>query len=129
MNPHPPHSYRRSNTRHAAAVSSKMLAEYVALHNHGVTTGDFEPMLRLFAWDAEIRFPTLEVGPFQGIDAIRSAFFDNPPDDTLIMLGPIRDTSYGAVTEYAWEIAPDEVAGTLKCRVDASGLIQSMEIS
>lgn len=114
---------------HDDAVSSAKLAEYVALHNHGVTTGDFAPMLRLFAPDAEIWFLTLEVGPLQGIDAIRSAFSDNPPDDTLMMLGPIHDTSDGAITDYAWDTVPDQIAGTLQCRVGASGLIQSLVVS
>lgn len=106
-----------------------MLAQCVALHNHGVTTGDFEPMLRLFAPDAEIRFRTLDIGPFQGIDAIRSAFSDNPPDDTLTMLGPLRDTTDGAIADYAWGTVPERIAGTLRCRGGASGLIQSLEIS
>lgn len=115
--------------KHDDVVSSKMLAEYVALHNHGVATGDFEPMLRLFAPDAEIRFRTLQIGPFRGVDAIRSAFAENPPDDALIMLGPIRESADGAITDYAWDAVPGQTSGTLQCKVGASDLIQSLEIS
>lgn len=129
MKPQPSRPLHRSGTQPNDAASSKALAEYVALHNHGVTTGDFEPMLRLFAPQAEFRFRSLEVGPFYGIEAIRAAFSESPPDGTLRTLGPIRDTSHGASTDYVWDAAPERIAGTLQCKVGESGLIQSLEIS
>jgi hypothetical protein len=58
-------------------------------------------MLELFTDDAELAFAGVPVGPFHGIDAIHSAYRDNPPDDELDVL----DSQFEGdtiVAQYSW---------------------------
>lgn len=73
-------------------------------------------MLRLLAPAAEIRFQNVPVGPYHGIEAIRSAFVDNPPDDTLVIVGPIRENSDGTTADYGWSADPDRIAAPSSAR-------------
>lgn len=60
----------------------KLLEDHVAHFNHGITSGDFTPMLEHFAPDAILEFVGVPVGPFIGRDAIAAAYAAQPPDDT-----------------------------------------------
>ena len=81
-------------------------AELMALHirafNHGVTAGDWEPMLVRFAPTATVEFENVPVGPFVGIDAIRRAYLEQPPDDTLHALGIQESDEHTVVAAFAW---------------------------
>ena len=61
----------------------QLIEHHVEAFNHGVRTGDWEPMLAGFAPDARMRFPELE---FAGVDEIRAAYFERPPDETITIL-------------------------------------------
>src|SRR2546423_577287 len=51
-----------------------LLRSYVALHNEGLRTGSWEPLVALFQEDAEIVFIGVPFGPVRGPGAIRAAF-------------------------------------------------------
>jgi len=70
--------------------------------NHGVRSGDWEPLLAGFADDAELRFENVPVGPFRGIDEIRRAYREQPPDDELRLLGSQDNDEHTAVAAFAW---------------------------
>ncbi len=54
------------------------------------------------AADAELRFENVPVGPFAGVDAIRDAYREQPPDDRIVPLG-IDDRREGeAIVAFAW---------------------------
>ena len=59
------------------------LAEHERRFNDAVSSGDFAPLVELFADDAELEFVGVPVGPFVGRDAIAAAYETQPPDDAL----------------------------------------------
>ena len=81
------------------------MERHVRTFNHGVRTGDWEPMLKHFAQDAELQFENVPAGPFGGLDAIRTAYREQPPDDEIVLLdgGP----------RYAWAREPARPAGEI----------------
>jgi hypothetical protein len=74
---------------------------HVRAFNQGVRTGDWEPMLAPFADDAELRFENVPAGPFRGLDEIRRAYREQPPDDQIALLG-IQDEEDRIVAAFAW---------------------------
>ncbi len=52
--------------------------------------------------DAELRFENVPVGPFVGLDAIRAAYRDQPPDDQIQLLGVQEGDEHTAVAAFAW---------------------------
>ncbi len=65
----------------------ELLAEHVERFNAAVRSGDFTPMLELFADDAVLEFRGVLAGPFQGREAIAAAYEAQPPDDEIEVLG------------------------------------------
>lgn len=75
---------------------------HVRAFNAGVRTGDWEPMLARFAGDAELQFENAPVKqPIVGLDAIRRAYREQPPDDEIVLLG-IQDEEERVVAAFAW---------------------------
>jgi hypothetical protein len=81
---------------------SDLLQAHVRAFNDGVRSGDWEPMLGRFADDAELRFENAPAGPFNGIDAIRAAYREQPPDDEITLLGVQESDEHTAVAAFAW---------------------------
>jgi steroid delta-isomerase len=82
-----------------------LLEREVAAFNEGVRSGDWVPLVELFAEDAVLEFEGIPVGPFRGRDAIAEAYRTSPPDDEIVLLdgGPA----------YAWSKDPERPAGEL----------------
>jgi steroid Delta-isomerase len=78
------------------------MERHVRAFNNGVRTGDWEPMLASFADDAELRFENVPTGPFHGIDAIRMAYREQPPDDEIALLGVMDDGEHTVTAAFAW---------------------------
>jgi hypothetical protein len=74
---------------------------HVRAFNAGVRRGDWEPMLARFADDAELHFENAPAGPFIGLDEIRRAYREQPPDDQIQLLG-IQDEDDRVVAAFAW---------------------------
>jgi SnoaL-like domain len=85
-------------------VSGRELMEsHVARFNEGVRTGDWEPMLARFADDAELWFENVPAGPFAGLEEIRRAYREQPPDDEIRLLGIQDEEEARRVTAaFAW---------------------------
>jgi SnoaL-like domain len=62
----------------------QLIERHVAAFNHGVRTGDWEPMLGNFTPDARMAFPGLELA---GVDEIRAAYAKQAPDETITVSG------------------------------------------
>jgi RimJ/RimL family protein N-acetyltransferase len=88
------------------------LYEYVARHNQGVRTGDWEPLGECFAEDAVLAFEGVPVGPFAGRVAIVSAYRERPPDDEVRVLSA-EERPGGVEARYAWAGEPARPAGRL----------------
>ena len=84
-----------------------LLTQYIALHNQGVESGDFAPMLSLFDEAAEMHFERVPYGPLIGRAAIADGFRNTPPDDALILLDAHVDGAT-TVARYSWERHPTE---------------------
>ena len=80
----------------------ELVDRHVRAFNHGVRSGDWEPMLAGLADDAELRFENVPVGPFSGIGEIRRAYLEQPPDDELRLLGSQDNDEHTAVAAFAW---------------------------
>ena len=62
----------------------RLIEQHVRSFNHGVRTGEWEPMLARFAPDAVMEFPGLTL---RGLDEIRAAYAERAPDDEIVLLG------------------------------------------
>jgi ketosteroid isomerase-like protein len=86
-----------------------LLQAHVEAFNQGARTGDFEPMLRMYHPDAifEITPPGMTS---IGIEAIRRAYAEQPPDDTMTIRSREIDGPVVTVT-YSWDTEPDKITG------------------
>ena len=79
-----------------------LLEDHVRRFNAGVRSGDFGPMLELFADEGELAFEGAPVGPFSGRDAIAAAYRARPPDDEINVLDAEERSDGSIVAAYAW---------------------------
>ena len=108
-------------------MTSDLLRAHVESFNAGVRTGDWEPMLALLAPDAELVFEGVSAGPFRGVEAIRAAYREQPPDDEIRVLDE-RDDRASVVAAYAWAADPATRAGELRLDV-AGGRIAGVRVT
>jgi hypothetical protein len=81
---------------------AQLLERHVRRFNEGVRSGDWEPMLALFADDATLCFENLDAGPYVGLDSIRTAYRERPPDDEIRLLGMQAEGEHRLVAGFAW---------------------------
>jgi hypothetical protein len=105
----------------------ELLNEHVERFNAGVRSGDFGPMLVLFADDATLEFEGVPVGPFHGRDAIAAAYRDQPPDDEIEVLD-VEEDDAAIRARYAWLRDEGRAAGDLRLRRDGD-LITSLVVT
>ena len=91
---------------------TRLLHDYVGVHNECVRTGDWEPLGGWFADDAELTFDGVPIGPFRGRDAIVQAYRERPPDDVVLTFG-VDLRGADVVARYGWLRDPATVAGRL----------------
>jgi RimJ/RimL family protein N-acetyltransferase len=89
-----------------------VLHEYVARHNQGVRTGDWELLGECFTDDAVLAFEGVPVGPFKGREAILAAYRERPPDDEVRVLSA-KESDDGVAADYSWAVAPERRAGRM----------------
>ncbi len=107
----------------------ELLTEHVDRFNAGVRSGDFGPMLELFADDATLAFEGVPVGPFHGRDAIAAAYRDQPPDDQIEVLD-VEEDDAELRARYAWLRDEGRPSGDLRLRRDGdliTGLIVTFD--
>jgi hypothetical protein len=103
-----------------------VLEAHVRAFNHGVRHGDWEPMLQRFADDASVRFENVPAGQYAGIDEIRRAYREAPPDDEIRLLGIQEEDDGRIVTAaFAWTRGG---TGRLVLELDA-GLVRALTVS
>jgi RimJ/RimL family protein N-acetyltransferase len=88
------------------------LYEYVARHNQGVRTGDWEALGECFAENARLEFEGVPVGPLAGRDTIVAAYRERPPDDEVRILDA-AEAEGGVGARYSWALAPERQAGRM----------------
>jgi steroid Delta-isomerase len=83
-------------------VDATLLTAHVERFNHGVRTGDFEPMVAAFSPDAVMDFVGAPAGPFVGRDAIAAAYARQAPSDEVCVLGTPVVHEAVISADYAW---------------------------
>jgi hypothetical protein len=107
---------------------SAFLERHVAIFNACVRSGDFEPLVALFADDATLEFEGVPAGPFHGRDAIATAYSAQPPTDTMQVLA-VRVEDDGTVVEpFSWSAAGGARSGEMRLVV-ADGLIRRLVVA
>lgn len=107
-------------------MNSEVLRTYVDNHNRGVDHGDFSHVVGTFSPDAQLAFPLIGLGPFNGREDIARAFTMHPPSDRLKIKGSIV-TLTGIMASYEWERQPGVTAGIIFA-TSAEGRITRMVI-
>jgi hypothetical protein len=93
-------------------TGEELLFEQVARFNAGVRTGDFGPLVELFADDAILEFRGVPVGPFHGREAIAAAYAAQPPDDEIEVL-EVEENDAELRARYAWLRDEGRAAGDM----------------
>jgi hypothetical protein len=94
------------------------LARHVEAFNAAVESGDFDPLVALFADDARLEFAGVPVGPFEGRDAIAAAYAAQPPTDTMTILD-LRFEDDGTVVEpFSWSADAGARSGEMRLVVE-----------
>ena len=78
------------------------LERHVETFNAAVRSGDFAPLVALFADDATLEFDGVPVGPFHGRDAIAAAYAAQPPTDTMTVLDVRVEDDRTVVEPFSW---------------------------
>ena len=106
-----------------------LLARHVERFNEGVQTNDFAPMIEQFADEAELSFEGVPVGPFLGRPAIAAAYREQPPDDTIEILGSRERPDGTVVADYAWSAEAPRRAGELRLTPAGDGTIARLVVT
>jgi ketosteroid isomerase-like protein len=98
---------------------SAFLERHVETFNAAVRSGDFAPVVALFAEDATLEFAGVPVGPFHGRDAIEAAYAAQPPTDTMTVLD-VRVEDDGTIVEpFSWASDGGARSGEMRLVVEA----------
>jgi hypothetical protein len=82
------------------------VADYVAVFNAAVASGDYGPLLARFTDDAVLRFenvpPEAASLEFAGRPAIADAYAQNPPDDQIALTSEPASTGTHVTAAFTW---------------------------
>lgn len=104
------------------------LERHVEAFNAAVESGDFAPLVALFADDATLEFAGVPIGPFVGRDAIAAAYAAHPPTDTMSVLGVRTHEDGTVVEEFSWSADGGERSGEMHLTV-VGGRIRRLVVS
>jgi steroid Delta-isomerase len=96
-------------------ATRQFLNEHVTTFNEAVRSGDFAPLVELFADDAVLEFANVPAGPFHGREAIAAAYAAQAPDDELDVLDVTEDEHGVLVERFAWRRGG---TGTMRITLD-----------
>ena len=103
------------------------LERHLETFNAAVRSGDFGPLVGLFAEDATLEFAGVPVGPFHGRAAIAAAYAAQPPSDSMSILA-VRVADDGTVVEdFSWSADGGARSGEMRLRVEG-GLIHHLVV-
>ncbi len=87
---------------------------HVAVFNRAVSSGEWDPVVDLFAGDATLEFVGPGVPPIVGREAIAAAYATDGPDDTIELVGPPTREGDEDVVPYRWQSSAR--TGTMRAR-------------
>jgi len=80
----------------------ELMERHVRAFNAAVGDGDWEPMLARFTEESELHFENVPAGPFLGRAAIEQAYAEQPPTDTIQLLGIQENDEHNVAAAFAW---------------------------
>jgi len=95
--------------------------DHVTAFNHAVTTGDWDTFADRFAEDATMTFVNVPAGPFHGRPAIAAAYRENPPAETMTLVGPEEDPVH-----FRWATGG---TGTMKLTWTPTDAVQTLTVT
>jgi hypothetical protein len=101
-----------------------VLEHYIARHNRGVRSRDFEALLEIFTDSARLEFDGVRFGPFEGKRAIASAFRERPPSDELVLLTTTEPDPDVIEADYAVTASPKRRAGSLRMELSGASIVR-----
>lgn len=105
-------------------AAAARVAEHIAAFNQGVVSGEWSRFADRFALDATMAFLGVPAGPFHGRDRIRTAYAENPPDDTMTVTAVESNGDTDAVA-FTWDRG-----GSGSMRITwAAGLVTALEVA
>ena len=104
------------------------LARHVETFNAAVRSGDFAPLVALFADDAILEFVGVPAGPFRGRDAIAAAYAAQPPTDTMTLLATHVEDDGTVVEPFSWSSDAGARSGEMRLDVE-SGRIRRLVVA
>jgi steroid Delta-isomerase len=96
----------------------EFLERHVRTFNAAVESGDFAPLVELFAPDARLEFVGVPVGPFDGREAIAAAYAAQPPTDTMTILDTAAEPDGTLVERFSWTSDGGAPSGVMRLVVD-----------
>ena len=109
-------------------VPTAFLDRHLLTFNRAVESGDFAPLVELFAPDARLAFADVPIGPFDGRAAIAAAYEDQPPSDTMTILDREVAEDGTILQTFSWSAAAGQPSGEMRLRVD-DDQIQQLVVS
>ena len=103
------------------------VARHVAAFGDAVATGGWAGFAARFAEDAELVFVGVPAGPFVGRRAIAAAYESDPPDEALVLAGPVTTDGEEVVAPFRW--VGSGGTGTMRLRFDRAGLVSRLVVS
>jgi steroid Delta-isomerase len=100
---------------------------HVAAFNAAVSSGDWEAFAARFADHAVLAFVGPSLGPFEGRDAIATAYADQPPDDTITAVGSPTVEGDETVVPYRWDATG--ATGSMRITEAADGRISRLVVT
>jgi hypothetical protein len=94
------------------------LTHHVETFNEAVASGDFEPLVELFAVDGRLEFDGVPAGPFEGRDAIAAAYEAQPPTDTMTVIDTRLEPDGTVVEAFSWTSDAGRRSGEMRLTVD-----------
>jgi|SRR5262245_50600054 len=109
--------------------AAAFVADYVAVFNAAVASGDYQPLLARYSDDAVLRFenvpPEAASLEFSGRQAIADAYAHNPPDDQIEITAEPVNRGEHVTVGFAWR--RDQSPGVLDF-VTTEGLISGLTV-
>jgi steroid delta-isomerase len=99
---------------------------HLEVFNRAVASGDFAPLVALFAEDATLEFVGAPVGPFVGRRAIAAGYAERPPTDTLAVLSASVEGDV-VVEPFSWSEDRGARSGEMRLEIE-DGLIRRLVV-
>jgi cysteine desulfurase/selenocysteine lyase len=84
-------------------TGTRLLEAYVERFNTGAASGDYTAMVEHLAADARLTFVGLPFGPFEGREAIRAIYLEQPPDEGIDLESIEEPDPSTVVGRYRWQ--------------------------